>query len=116
MNWWQQGSPCDLKVANGINTYSGRDKLHQFWFPLRDAGCPEPTGNGAPIMVYEKDYTALKPYLHTDQLLDTICQNVNSFSEAKIMPTGLHLVAFSGFLVRCSVLRTISMPFMITLN
>ena len=81
-NWQEQGLPRNLEPSDGINAYFGQDKLHQFWFPIREAGCPEPAGNGAPIILDEKDYQAVKSFLYTDRLLDAIYQDVKRFSES----------------------------------
>ena len=80
--WWEQGLPKDLEVVNGINEYFGQDKLHQFWFPIRDDECPVPASHGAPIMENEKDYRELKKHLYSNRLLENIALNIRSFFDA----------------------------------
>ena len=75
--WWDQ--TLDAWHAAGLDPalqdlhdYFGLDRQHQFWIPVRDEGCPQPAGFGAPILWDEADYERILPHLYTDRLLEGI--------------------------------------------
>ncbi len=74
-NWRAQGLPADLN-GEDINAYFGQDKLRQFWLPVRGRGCPGAKSHGAPVILDENGYRAIKKYLYTDSLLREIEKNV----------------------------------------
>ena len=62
--WWDQtldawhaaGLDPALQDLHALHDYFGLDRQHQFWIPVRDEGCPQPAGFGAPILWDEADY------------------------------------------------------------
>ena len=78
-NWRQQGLPETVGNNEEIKDFFGQDKLHQFWLPVRDSGCPRAPSHGAPIMINERDYAEIKKYLYTDNLLIESEKRIKSF-------------------------------------
>lgn len=78
-NWREQGLPQQIKTGEDIKNYFGQDKLHQFWLPIREGGCPRPKSHGAPIIWDEKDYAKIKKHLYTDKLLKNIEHSIKDF-------------------------------------
>lgn len=78
--WWDQtldawhaaGLDPALQDLHALHDYFGLDRQHQFWIPVRDEGCPQPAGFGAPIIWDEADYERILPHLYTDRLLEGI--------------------------------------------
>ena len=78
--WWDQtldawhaaGLDPALQDLHALHDYFGLDHQHQFWIPVRDEGCPQPAGFGAPILWDEADYERILPHLYTDRLLEGI--------------------------------------------
>ena len=78
--WWDQtldawhaaGLDPALQDLHALHDYFGLDRQHQFWIPVRDEGCPQPAGFGAPILWDEADYERILPHLYTDRLLEGI--------------------------------------------
>lgn len=68
-NWRQQGLPETAGNNEEIKDFFGQDRLHQFWLPVRDSGCPRAKSHGAPLMINESDYADIKKHLYTDKLL-----------------------------------------------
>ena len=62
--WWDQtldawhaaGLDPALQDLHALHDYFGLDRQHQFWIPVRDEGCPQPAGFGAPILWDEAGY------------------------------------------------------------
>lgn len=69
--WYEQGLPhTEDGTPYSINRYFGQDKIWQLWFPVRNAQCPLPAWNGAPLLENEKDYDEfVQKYLYTNDLL-----------------------------------------------
>lgn len=96
-NWRQQGLPEQMKTGEDIKNYFGQDKLHQFWLPVRDGGCPAPTAHGAPILWDEKDYSKIKKHLYTDGLLKGIEHNIKAFLRENKGQDYAYWISMDGF-------------------
>lgn len=74
--WQEEGLPAIDDYADGINDYWGQDLLHQYWCPLRGAGMPYATSHGGPVILDEKDYEKVRPFLFTDEVLESLRQSI----------------------------------------
>ncbi len=77
--WKTQGFPDEITGVDDISTFLGLDKLHQFWFAIREEGCPVPSYHGGPVIFDEESYFKAKRYLFTDALLDKAYRDVKRF-------------------------------------
>ena len=67
--WYEEGLPRQL-TGDSVNDYFQHDRLHQFWLPVRDEGCPAPAYHGAPLASTPAEYARLRKHLLTEELLD----------------------------------------------
>ena len=74
--WQEEGLPAIDDYADGINDYWGQALLHQYWCPLRGAGMPYATSHGGPVILDEKDYEKVRPFLFTDEVLESLRQSI----------------------------------------
>lgn len=96
-NWREQGLPQEVKTGEDIKDYFGQDKLHQFWLPVRDSGCPGPKSHGGPIIEDEKDYAKIKKHLYTDTLLRRIEQSIKVFLRENKEKDYAYWISMDGF-------------------
>ncbi|MEI6578871.1 MAG: hypothetical protein WCN92_05340, partial [Eubacteriales bacterium] len=96
-NWREQGLPKSAKDNEDIKDFFGQDKLHQFWLPVRDNGCPRALSHGAPIMYDEKDYAKIKKYLYTDKLLLEGEKSIKSFLKEHKNDDFAYWLSLEGF-------------------
>ena len=73
--WQEEDLPVIDDYADGINDYWGQDLLHQYWCPIRGAGMPGAAYHGGPIILDEKDYEKVRPFLFTDEVLEELRQS-----------------------------------------
>lgn len=74
--WQEEDLPAIDDYADGINDYWGQDLLHQYWCPIRGAGMPGAAYHGGPIILDEKDYEKVRPFLFTDEVLEELRQSI----------------------------------------
>ncbi|MDD4327583.1 hypothetical protein EOM86_04900 [Candidatus Nomurabacteria bacterium] len=79
--WKSQGLPAELTAHDDICKYMGLDKLHQFWFQLKENSCPIPGYHGGPIVSDENGYEEISKHLFTDALLDKAYNDIKRFIE-----------------------------------
>ncbi len=96
-NWREQGLPQAAKTGEDIKNYFGQDKLHQFWLPIRDDGCPRAKSHGAPIILDEKGYAKIKKHLYTDRLLGSIEKRITNFLHENTDDDYTYWMSMDGF-------------------
>lgn len=96
-SWREQGLPQEVKSGEDIKNYFGQDKLHQFWLPIRDKGCPQAQSHGGPIIRDEKDYAKIKKHLYTDRLLGNIEHGIKAFLRANRDEDYAYWISMDGF-------------------
>lgn len=96
-HWREEGLPAELEVEDGINAYWGQDRLHQFWAPVRDAGCPPPQSEGGPVILDEKEYEAIRPHLYTDRLLRNFEESIRAHKRAHEGEDYVYWFTLEGF-------------------
>ena len=96
-NWRTQGLPPQVKTGEDIKNYFGQDKLHQFWLPIRDRGCPSPKSHGGPVISDEKDYSKIKKHLYTDRLLGNIENSIKTFLRENRDEDYAYWITMDGF-------------------
>ena len=74
--WQEEDLPVIDDYADGINDYWGQDLLPQYWCPLRGTGMPYATSHGGPVILDEKDYEKVRPFLFTDEVLEELRQSI----------------------------------------
>ena len=86
--WQEEDLPVIDDYADGINDYWGQDLLHQYWCPLRGTGMPYATSHGGPVILDEKDYEKVRPFLFTDEVLEELRQSPKAEGQTRIYTHG----------------------------
>ncbi len=87
--WWDktiarwQGEGLDARLSGDeLYRHFGLDVHRQYWFPCLDARCPKPASHGAPLIMDEADYEALKPLLYPEHGIDAMIQEMKEIKPA----------------------------------
>ncbi len=64
--WYGEGLPKELRDQADIDAYVGLDSLVRLWPPTMRPDCPQAPSHGAPIILDEAGYEALRPRLYPE--------------------------------------------------